>query len=121
MIEYVDVIPPVRKLLSSLMGDIKVYGNTWPTNINTILPGVLVRTTGGNDYTRIQLVARANDDITATQVVIKAMNLLERNAAYITGLRGVWIEREANPVSTPDADTGKPEAWCFMRMEHLEA
>lgn len=121
MIEYVDVIPPVRKLLSSLMGEVKVYGNTWPTNINNVLPGVLVRTTGGNDYTRIQLVARANDDITATQTVIKAMNLLEKNAAYITGLRGVWIEREANPVSTPDLDSGKPESWCFMRMEHLEA
>lgn len=120
MIEYVDVIPPVRKLLASLM-DVKVYGNTWPTNINTVLPGVLVRTTGGNDYTRIQLVARANDDITATQYCIKAMNLLEKNAAAITGLRGVWIEREANPVSTPDVDSGKPETWCFMRMEHLEA
>jgi len=120
MIDYVDVIPPVRKLLASLL-DVKVYGNTWPTNINTTLPGVLVRTTGGNDYTRIQLVARANDDITAMQNVIKAMNALERYAADIQGLKILWLEREANPVSTPDVDTGKPEAWCFMRMEHMEA
>lgn len=118
MISYVDPIPAVRKLLDLLM-DEKVYGNSFPSNVP--LPAVLVRAVGGVGYTRLQLLVRANDDIAAMQTLIRAMNLLEQHAASIAGLRGVWINREANPIGSVDEDTGKPEAWTFLRMEHLEA
>lgn len=118
MIDYVDPIPPVRKLLDDLM-DERVYGNTFPTSVS--LPAILVRNAGGIDYTRVQLLARANDDIQAMKSLISAMNLLERNASSIINLRGVWVERESNPLPDKDPDTGKPEAWCYMRMDHLEA
>lgn len=117
MIDYVDPIPPVRKFLSNLIPE-RVYGNTFPSTV--ALPAVLVRNMGGTDYTRLQLLVRANDDITAMQTLIRAMNSLERYGSQIQGLRVIWIEREAAPISDTDEDTHKPEAWCYMRMEHLE-
>lgn len=118
MIEYKDPVPPVRSLLDALM-DERVYGNTFPTS--PVLPALLVRNAGGNEYTRIQLLARANDDITAMQVLIRAMNLFEANGQAVQGLRVLWVEKESNPIPDRDDDTGKFEAWCYMRMEHLEA
>lgn len=118
MIDYVDPIPPVRRLLDSYMEE-RVYGNQFPSS--PVLPAVLVRNTGGNDYTRIQLLVRADDDIQAMSILIKAMNTLERYTAHITGIRVIWIEKESNPLPDRDEDTGKPEAWAYMRMEHLEA
>jgi hypothetical protein len=118
MISYVDPIPPVRRLLDEMM-DERVYGNKIPST--GTLPAVLVRSVGGTDYTRLQVLARANDDIQAMGVLIRAMNILEQNASFIRGLRVSWIEAETNPIHAEDEDTGKPEAWCYMRMEHLEA
>lgn len=118
MIDYVDPVPPVRRLLDSLM-DERVYGDLFPTDVK--LPAVLVRNTGGNGYTRIQLWVRASDDIQAMGILIRAMNLLERYAASISGLRVLWAEKESNPIPDRDADTGIPEAWCYMRLEHIEA
>lgn len=117
MISYVDPIPPIRKMLVSMINE-KVYGNTFPSGV--ALPAVLIRTVGGTDYTRLQLLVRANDDITAMQILIKAMNLIIQNAASVA-LRGAWAEKETNPISATDEDTGKPEAWCYIRFEHLEA
>lgn len=117
MIEYVDPIPPVRQMLDFHYEE-KVYGNTFPSNVT--LPAILVRNTGGNGYTRLQLLVRDNSDIAAMTLLIDVMNTLQRNADRIN-LRGVWIERESNPIHAEDEDTGKPEAWCYMRMEHLEA
>ena len=117
MIDYVDPIPPVVKLLSSLF-DEKVYGNTMPNN--PALPCILVRNMGGTDYTRLQLLVRGRSDIEAMVLCINAMNDLRRFASRIQ-LRGVWIEKETNPISDIDEDTKRPEAWCYLRMEHLES
>ncbi|MGR9527682.1 hypothetical protein ACSS31_28900 (plasmid) [Priestia megaterium] len=117
MIDYLDVVPPVRKFIDDLIEE-KVYGSSFPST--PVLPAVLVRNMGGSDYTRLQLLARANDDITAMKLVIKAMNLLERYGANIVGLRVLWIEKDTAPIASKDDDTGKFEAWCYMRMEHLE-
>lgn len=116
-LEYVDPIPPVRKMLVGMMSE-KIYGNTFPSNV--VLPAVLIRNVGGTDYNRLQLLVRANDDITAMQTLIRAMNLIINNASDIA-LRGAWAEKEINPISATDEDTGKPEAWCYVRLEHLEA
>lgn len=116
MIEYVDPIPPVIRLLNNLIDD-PVYGNTMPNNPK--LPCVLIRNAGGSDYTRLQLLTRGNTDIQAMDLLIRAVNELIRNAAFV-GLRGVWIDMETNPISLMDEDTGKPEAWCYLRMEHIE-
>ncbi|MED0739020.1 hypothetical protein [Aneurinibacillus thermoaerophilus] len=55
------------------------------------------------------------------QGLIQAMNTLTRAAGQIQGLRVQWCEPESNPILTTDTDTGKPEAWCYMRLEHIEA
>lgn len=117
MIDYVDPIPPVRKFLSTFMSE-RVYGNIFPST--TTLPAVLVRNMGGTDYTRLQLLVRATDDIAAMQTLIRAMNFLERNGSAISGLRVLWIERETAPISSVDQDSNKPEAWAYVRLEHLE-
>lgn len=117
MINYVDPIPPVVRVLSSLISE-RVYGNIFPDNPS--LPCVLVRNAGGSDYTRLQLLARGRSDMEAMNLLIRAMNELIRNAAYV-GLRGVWIEIESNPISAIDEDTNSPEAWCYLQMEHIES
>lgn len=116
--EYIDPIPPVLKLLKNALS-IRVYGNRFPSNPE--LPSLIVRVAGGLDYTRLQLIARANVDHEAMKNLIDAMNYIESNAAYITEIRVLWAARETNPIHDVDEDTGKPEAWGYMRLEHLEA
>jgi hypothetical protein len=118
MIDYVDPIPPVLNLLASI-SDINVFGNTFSKSPK--LPALLVRNAGGTDYTRIQLICRADQDYEAMNGLISAMNMLERYASNLIGLQVVWCERETNPIPDIDQDTKKPEAWCYMRLEHLEA
>ena len=117
MIDYIDPIPPVVRFLNNVM-DERVYGNRMPNN--STLPVLVVKSAGGAGYTRLQVIARANDDVTAMQLLIKVVNLLERYGSEIA-LAGCWIERESNPMPSVDEDTGKPEAWCYLRMEHFEA
>lgn len=116
MIEYVDPIPAVVRVLNGLFSE-RVYGNTMPES--PVLPCLVVRNAGGSDYTRLQLLARGKSDIEAMNLLIRGMNELIRNSSSI-GLRGVWVELETNPISLVDEDTGRPEAWCYLRMEHLE-
>ena len=116
--EYIDTIPSVVKFLKNLVGT-RVYGNRFPANAE--LPSLMVRSAGGTDFTRLQLIARANSDSEAMSLVIKAINQLETNASYLTDIRVLWIERESVPVPDMDDDTGKPEAWGYLRLEHLEA
>lgn len=116
MIEYVDPIPPVIRLLNAFM-DAPVYGNNMPENPK--LPCIVVRNAGGSDYTRLQLLTRGTSDIEAMSLLVRAYNELIRNSSLI-GLRGVWVEMETNPISAVDEDTGRPEAWAYIRMEHIE-
>ena len=116
MIEYTDPIPPIIRLLDTFM-EPRVYGNTF----GTTLPAVLVKSAGGTDFTRIQIIARSNSDIDSMRLCIQAMNILERYSGSITGIRVLWVDRESNPIPSVDEDTGKPEAWCYMRLEHIEA
>jgi hypothetical protein len=118
MIDYKDPVAPIIRLLKPLIDPVRVYGNTFPSN--TILPALLVKTAGGYGYTRIQIIARDNSDIQAMSNCIEASNILIRNAANIQGLRTFWAERETNPIASVDDDTGKQEAWCYIRLEHLE-
>lgn len=121
MIDYKDPIPYVLKLLIPSFGlrNISIYGNTFP--LSPKLPSVLVKTAGGNGYFRLQLLARGKTDIEAMNSLISVMNYLERNAQYIQGLRVSWCERESNPISSVDEDTGINEAWCYMRLEAAES
>ncbi|MEP9408568.1 hypothetical protein ABKP09_19815 [Peribacillus frigoritolerans] len=116
--DYIDTIPSVIKLLKTLL-NVRVYGNRFPANPE--LPSLMVRSAGGTDYTRLQLIARSNSDSEAMSLVINALNRLETNAAFLSGIRVVWAERESIPVPDMDEDTGKPEAWGYIRLEHLEA
>ncbi|USK77833.1 hypothetical protein [Peribacillus frigoritolerans] len=116
--DYIDPIPPVLNLLKNGLS-VRVYGNRFPAK--AVVPSVLVRVSGGTDYTRLQLIARADTDYEAMIHLLSATNYLSRNAAYIQGIKVYWIARESNPTHDFDEDTGKPEAWGYMRLEHLEA
>lgn len=120
MIEFKDPIPPVIKLLKSAYADkYAVYGNSFPTTPK--YPALLIRMVGGIGFFRLQIVARSDSDITAMKACIEAINLLEHNAARLDGLRGAWCEREVNPIHERDEESGKNEAWAYMRLEALEA
>jgi hypothetical protein len=120
MIDYQDPIPPVLQLLNAgFKGQFNIYGNSFPGRV--MLPAVLVRQTGGLGYYRLQILARANSDIVAMAALIDVMNFLERFAANIQGLRVLGCEKETNPISSTDTDSGIPEAWAYMRLEAAES
>lgn len=119
MIDYVDPIPPVLNFFKVYMPDIKFYGNTIPVGVT--LPVVAIKNAGGSNYTRLQLLARADSVVQATQVLIRAMNTLERCAGNIQGLDVTWCQHETAPLPDMDDDTGKPESWCYMKLDNIEA
>lgn len=118
MVAYLDPVPAVVRFFADRMPDVNIYGNRFPESVG--LPALLVKAAGGTDYSRIQLLYRAGTDYDAMQGVISAMNMLTHGAAGIRALRGAWAEPESKPIPDQD-DTGKPEAWCYMRLEHFEA
>lgn len=119
MIKYVDPIPPTIRLLNPVFSNrFTIYGNTFPSTVR--LPAVLVRTAGGNGSYRLQLLSRANDDITAMKNLIDCMNYLQQYGQNMTGIRVKWVSRESNPIPSVDTDSGKPEAWCYMNVEAIE-
>ena len=119
MIDYVDPVPPVLKFFSLYMPDVPSYGISIPATAK--LPVLLVRNAGGSNYTRLQLLARADSPVQATQVLIRAMNTLERYAGNIQGLAVTWCQHESSPITDTDEDTNKPESWCYMKLDNLEA
>jgi hypothetical protein len=119
MIRYVDPVPPAIRLLKAHFDSrLRIYGNTFPSNI--ALPALLVKQAGGTDYYRLQLLSRANDDITAMTFLIEAMNYLLMYGQFMTGIRVKWVSRESNPIPSVDTDSGKPEAWCYLNIEAME-
>lgn len=119
MIRYVDPIPSAIRLLSSaFQGRFNIYGNTFPSTFR--LPAVLLKTAGGNGSYRVQILSRANDDITAMTNLIEVMNYLVAYGQHMTGIRVKWVERESNPIPSVDTDSGKPEAWCYLNIEAME-
>jgi len=117
MIKYVDPIPPILRFFKDRT-DYHIDANTFQSNISE---GLLVRSAGGIGFSRIQLIYRASEESEAMNKLINCVNLLEAQAAFIQGLRVEWCEKEGNPIPSRDEDTDKPEAWCYMRLEHLEA
>lgn len=117
MIDYKDPIPPVFRFFKERT-DIHVDSNTFQSNITE---GLLVRSAGGNGFTRIQMIYRSKDEGAAMSGLISCMNLFEREASAIKELRGAWCEREGNPIPSKDEETKAYEAWVYMRLEHLEA
>lgn len=117
MIDYKDPIPPVFRFFKART-DIHVDANTFQSGISE---GLLVRSAGGLGFTRLQMIYRSMDEGAAMSGLISCMNLLEREAAGISELKGSWCEREGNPIPSKDEQTGAFEAWVYMRLEHLEA
>lgn len=117
MIDYKDPIPPVRRFFKENTS-IQVDANTFQGNTTE---GLLVRSAGGVGFSRIQMIYRSKDEGAAMSGLISCMNLLERSASSISGLRGNWCEREGNPIPSKDEETGAFEAWVYMRLEHIEA
>lgn len=120
MINYVDPVPPVIRLLNAAFSNrFSIYGNTFPSTVR--LPALLVKTAGGLGSYRIQLLSRANDDLTAMRNLIDAMNYMVRHGQNMTGIRVQWVSIDSNPIPSVDTDSGKPEAWCYINVEALEA
>jgi len=119
VVVYKDPIPFIYAFLDAKFGDrLTFYGNTFPSQIR--LPSIIIRTTGGIDAYRIQLLSRANDDITAMNSLVDVMNYLVGYGQWIPGIRVKWVQRESLPIPSVDQDSGKPEAWCYIRLEALE-
>lgn len=119
MIDYVDPVPPVIRFFKLYVPDIKPYGTTIPATAT--LPCLLIKNAGGNGYTRLQLLVRADTDAQAMSGLIRSMNAIERYAANIDTLSVEWCEKDSGPFPDVDMDTSKPEAWCYMKLKHLEA
>ncbi|MDM5430812.1 hypothetical protein [Bacillus mycoides] len=118
MIKYKNPIPPILQLLNRY--GVTCYGNKFPNDAD--YPSVVIRTAGGNGYSRLQLIARSeNSDIEAMDILTEAINVLEMKTAQIESLMVLWCEKNSNPVAYFDSVTGKEEAWCYMTLEHLEA
>lgn len=119
MIDYMDPVPPVLRFFKLYVPDILAYGISIPAT--AALPCLLVKNTGGVGYTRFELLCRANADSQAMSGLIRCMNALERYAANLDTLSVEWCERDGGPYPDMDEDTSKPEAWCYMKLKHLEA
>lgn len=119
MIDYVDPIPPITRFFNLFFEDIRVYGNTFPKNVT--IPCLLVRPAGGTNYSRIQLIARSQRDYEAMDILVRAMNYMERSAQAVKDLDVLWCSKESHPIPDVDSDSGAAEAWCYMRLEHMEA
>ncbi|MFI8709943.1 hypothetical protein ACIGHG_23525 [Bacillus sp. NPDC077411] len=118
MIDYIDPIPHVVRFFK-IFG-VTCYGNSFPINVK--YPCICVKSAGGRGFTRLQVTSRSEkDDIEAMQVLINAINILERHTSSITGLKVQWCEKEGTPTPSFDTEANKPQAWCYMRLEHLEA
>ncbi|MGE7191761.1 hypothetical protein [Lysinibacillus fusiformis] len=120
MVPYVDPIPSVIRFLTvPFAEELHIYGNMFPNTVQ--LPALLIRQAGGNNSFRLQFISRANDDITAMSNLIMAMNYFEQYGYQMQGIRAEWISRESNPIPSVDTDSGKPEAWCYINVEAMEA
>lgn len=120
MINYKDPVPPIIGFLNGAFdGRIALFGNEFSSGVK--YPAVLVKSMGGVEYFRIQLLCRAETDIEAMAHLIEVMNYLEQYGHGISGIRVTWVGRESAPIPAKDEDTGIPEAWCYMRIEALEA
>ncbi|MDA4083847.1 hypothetical protein [Bacillus cereus] len=118
MINYIDPIPHIVHFFKIF--DVTCYGNTFPKNAK--YPSICVKIAGGKGFTRLQVTSRSEkDDIEAMNVLINAINILECHTASIRGIQVQWCEKEGNPTSLFDTEANKPQAWCYMRLEHLEA
>ena len=116
MIKYVDPVAPIIQFLTPFYSE-RIYGNTIPSN--STLPAILIRNAGGTDYTRIQVLVRGRSDIEAMYLCIDVMNTLMIHGGSIN-LRGAWVQMETSPIASIDQDTNRPEAWGYMRLDHIE-
>ncbi len=129
MIDYVDPVPPIMKLLRNQMAadvasGVKIVGGMFGGDEKG--PALSIKPAGGassvpEPYSRIQLLARSDSDSKSLALVIKACNALERYYDLIEGLRVKTIRVETRPIDTRDGDTNLPESWCYVIVEHMEA
>ncbi|HGH7177524.1 TPA: hypothetical protein ACJMKJ_005168 [Bacillus wiedmannii] len=118
MSEYKNPIPSIIQLLQA--HNVPCYGNKFPRDAE--YPSIVVRTAGGNGYSRLQLIARSEkSDIEAMDLITSTINTLENKTAKMKNLQVLWCRRDSNPVAYFDQESNKEESWCYMTLEHLEA
>lgn len=126
MIDYVDPTPAVIEFLSDFFNEseVEVVGGKIPADMQGTVIGV--RPAGGSPYaarpfSRVRLLARADVDFDASDALIAACNELERYGYQLKGVRVLQIRVDGRPIPDTDEDTGQPEAWTYILIEHLEA
>lgn len=126
MIDYKDPTPAVIEFLEKFFeeSEVQVVGGDIPADMGGTI--VSVRHAGGSPYaarpfTRLRLLARAIVDYDASDALIAACNELERYGHQLEGIRVLTIKAEGRPTPDRDEDTGDPESWQYILVEHLEA
>ncbi len=129
MYDYIDPVPPLIKFLRSQLAQdvasgVRIVGGMFGTDERGT--ALSIKLAGGatdvpNPYSRIQLLARSEQDYKTTDLVIKACNALARNFDLIQGLRVKTVRIETRPIDTRDGDTNLPESWVYVLIEHMEA
>lgn len=118
-ISYVDVVPSLLGVLERSLLPYDRRGYSFDQSIT--YPCVMVRTVGGTDNTRIQLIVRANSEGEAMEACINSANTLEQDAQYMDGVVSFGITMDSKPIITYSSDDNKPEAWCYLTLDHLES
>lgn len=126
MIDYIDPAPHIRRFLRAELGtqDFRIVNGVFAPGEEG--PALSIKLAGGapdaiEPYSRLQLMARDSVDYVATSIVIKACNALARNYHLIQVLRVKSVRIESRPIDSRDSDTGKPESWVYVIIEHMEA
>jgi hypothetical protein len=118
-IDYVDVIPGLLGVIERARLGYDYRGYRFDQYVQ--YPCVMVRPVGGTDSTRIQLIARADNPNEAMKACIDASNALTQDSQYINEFVPFGITMDSNPMLTYTTEAEKPEAWCYLTLDHLES
>lgn len=116
--DYVDASGSVMQFLEAAFSDDFRSFRSWKIEAKAMLPCLLVKTIGKGS---IQLLVRADDDIEALEKCTEVGNYLKRNFADIDEVNIFDIDFQMPPIPNVDDETGKNEAWCYMRISYFES
>lgn len=121
--KYIDVVPPIVSFTASRLQNIDVVGGE--ITAGSLGKVVSIKLAGGapqaaEPFTRIRLLARAETDWEATEILIEVINLLQTDFDLITDINIKNLLIDSYPVDSID-DTGQRESWCYAVVYHLEA
>ena len=122
---YINVVPAIVRFLETrLPSSVEVVGGEIPSTSQQA--GVVsIKGAGGQPqsaepFTRVRLLTRDVTDLKATNLAIKALNILANEFDAITEFNIKDLRVETALVDAID-DSGMRESWCYIAIYHLEA